>query len=198
MAKRKALVADDEIHIVHVVAIKLRNNGYEVISAANGAEQATEVTDRPTATVRQRAEELSQRFGGGATTAAPAQGDVAKITTSALPDKSAPSSTPVQSEKAAIVTPEQPAQRTKRPAGARVKTARPPRTVKRAAIPPNPVRSPRTTRDRKPLWPPKSRVGAVPRSGPPAPPPAAKRERPPVTIPNEFQSFGWDSQDQLR
>jgi two-component system alkaline phosphatase synthesis response regulator PhoP len=29
---------DDEIHIVHVVAIKLRNNGYEVISADNGAE----------------------------------------------------------------------------------------------------------------------------------------------------------------
>ncbi len=38
MAERKVLVADDEIHIVHVVAIKLRNNGFEVISAANGAE----------------------------------------------------------------------------------------------------------------------------------------------------------------
>jgi len=38
MAKRKVLVADDEIHIIHVVAIKLRNNGYEVISAENGAE----------------------------------------------------------------------------------------------------------------------------------------------------------------
>ena len=35
---KKVLVADDEIHIVHVVAIKLRNNGYEVISAENGAE----------------------------------------------------------------------------------------------------------------------------------------------------------------
>jgi len=34
----KVLVADDEIHIIHVVAIKLRNNGYEVISASNGAE----------------------------------------------------------------------------------------------------------------------------------------------------------------
>jgi len=29
---------DDEIHIVHVVAIKLRNNGFQVITAANGAE----------------------------------------------------------------------------------------------------------------------------------------------------------------
>jgi two-component system alkaline phosphatase synthesis response regulator PhoP len=36
MAVRKVLVADDEIHIVHVVTIKLRNNGYEVISAENG------------------------------------------------------------------------------------------------------------------------------------------------------------------
>ena len=38
MAEGKVLVVDDEIHIVHVVAIKLRNNGYEVITAANGAE----------------------------------------------------------------------------------------------------------------------------------------------------------------
>ena len=37
MADKKVLVVDDEIHIVHVVAIKLRNNGYEVISAENGA-----------------------------------------------------------------------------------------------------------------------------------------------------------------
>jgi len=29
---------DDEIHIVHVVAIKLRNNGYEVVTASDGAE----------------------------------------------------------------------------------------------------------------------------------------------------------------
>ena len=36
--QQKVLVVDDEIHIVHVVAIKLRNNGYEVISADNGAE----------------------------------------------------------------------------------------------------------------------------------------------------------------
>lgn len=38
MVGKKVLVVDDEIHIVHVVAIKLRNNGYEVISAENGAE----------------------------------------------------------------------------------------------------------------------------------------------------------------
>jgi two-component system, OmpR family, alkaline phosphatase synthesis response regulator PhoP len=38
MAGKKVLVVDDEIHIVHVVAIKLRNNGYEVITAENGAE----------------------------------------------------------------------------------------------------------------------------------------------------------------
>jgi len=38
MAGKKVLVVDDEIHIVHVVAIKLRNNGYEVILAENGAD----------------------------------------------------------------------------------------------------------------------------------------------------------------
>lgn len=38
MADKRVLVVDDEIHIVHVVAIKLRNNGYEVLSADNGAE----------------------------------------------------------------------------------------------------------------------------------------------------------------
>ena len=38
MAERRVLVVDDEIHIIHVVAIKLRNNGYEVIAAENGAE----------------------------------------------------------------------------------------------------------------------------------------------------------------
>ena len=36
--KKKILVADDEIHIVHVVAMKLRNNGFDVIIAENGAE----------------------------------------------------------------------------------------------------------------------------------------------------------------
>lgn len=38
MAGKKILIVDDEVHIIHVVAIKLRNNGYEVISADNGAE----------------------------------------------------------------------------------------------------------------------------------------------------------------
>jgi two-component system alkaline phosphatase synthesis response regulator PhoP len=38
MATNKILVVDDEIHIVHVVAIKLRNNGYEVLTAENGSE----------------------------------------------------------------------------------------------------------------------------------------------------------------
>ncbi len=38
MADKKILVVDDEIHIVHVVTIKLRNNGYEVISASDGSE----------------------------------------------------------------------------------------------------------------------------------------------------------------
>lgn len=38
MLRKKVLVVDDEIHIVHVVAIKLRNNDYDVISAENGAE----------------------------------------------------------------------------------------------------------------------------------------------------------------
>lgn len=38
MPGKKILVVDDEIHIVHVVTIKLRNNGYEVISAENGAD----------------------------------------------------------------------------------------------------------------------------------------------------------------
>ena len=37
MTEKKVLVVDDEIHIVHVVTIKLRNDGYEVISADNGA-----------------------------------------------------------------------------------------------------------------------------------------------------------------
>jgi DNA-binding NtrC family response regulator len=41
MDQKKVLIVDDEIHIVHVVAIKLKNNGYEVISANNGAELMT-------------------------------------------------------------------------------------------------------------------------------------------------------------
>ena len=38
MTVKKVLVVDDEIHIIHVVAIKLRNNGYEVFTADNGKE----------------------------------------------------------------------------------------------------------------------------------------------------------------
>lgn len=38
MLNRKVLVADDEVHIVQVVAMKLRNNGFDVITADNGAE----------------------------------------------------------------------------------------------------------------------------------------------------------------
>lgn len=36
MADKRALVVDDEFHIVQVVAIKLRNNGFEVVTADNG------------------------------------------------------------------------------------------------------------------------------------------------------------------
>lgn len=38
MSNRTILVADDEVHIVQVVAIKLRNNGYTVVTAPNGTE----------------------------------------------------------------------------------------------------------------------------------------------------------------
>jgi len=38
MTSKKILVVDDEIHIVQVVGLKLRNKGFEVITADNGAE----------------------------------------------------------------------------------------------------------------------------------------------------------------
>ena len=38
MIGKKILVVDDEIHIVHVVSIKLRNKGYDVVSTDNGAD----------------------------------------------------------------------------------------------------------------------------------------------------------------
>ena len=38
MEGRKVLVVDDEVHIVNVVAVKLRNNDYEVITAEDGQE----------------------------------------------------------------------------------------------------------------------------------------------------------------
>lgn len=48
MSAKKVLVVDDEIHIVHVVAIKLRNNGYDVITAENGNEAlAAAIQEKP-------------------------------------------------------------------------------------------------------------------------------------------------------
>jgi two-component system, OmpR family, alkaline phosphatase synthesis response regulator PhoP len=38
MENKKILVADDEIHIVQVVAMKFRNNGFDVVTAENGSE----------------------------------------------------------------------------------------------------------------------------------------------------------------
>jgi len=35
---KKVLVADDEAHILHVVSLKLRNAGYDVITAVDGEE----------------------------------------------------------------------------------------------------------------------------------------------------------------
>jgi len=36
--KKRILVVDDEAHILHVVSLKLRNAGYEVITAGDGEE----------------------------------------------------------------------------------------------------------------------------------------------------------------
>ncbi len=38
MTAAKILVCDDEAHILHVLSAKLRNNGFEVFSAADGEE----------------------------------------------------------------------------------------------------------------------------------------------------------------
>lgn len=38
MAGKKILVCDDEPHILHVVSTKLRNGGFEVITASDGEE----------------------------------------------------------------------------------------------------------------------------------------------------------------
>jgi DNA-binding response OmpR family regulator len=38
MSAKKILVCDDEPHILHVLAAKLRNGGFEVITAADGQE----------------------------------------------------------------------------------------------------------------------------------------------------------------
>ncbi len=45
MAQRTILVADDEPHIVQVVALKLRNAGYGVLTACDG-EEALELAHR--------------------------------------------------------------------------------------------------------------------------------------------------------
>ncbi len=45
MTGKVALVVDDEQHIVHVVALKLRNAGLEVITASDG-EQAYELASK--------------------------------------------------------------------------------------------------------------------------------------------------------
>lgn len=169
-------------------------NDAETQSAANAAAEPAEEVGRPVATVRERAEELSQRFGGGATAATPAEGDVSEITTSALPDRSAPA----QGERAATVAPK-PANESETAAAVGVKAALPSPKVKpspkgkRAAIPPIPLRAPPIAQVRKPLLPPTSRVGAVPRSGPSAGP-VKKPASPQHTIPTQLQSFGWNAQ----
>jgi CheY-like chemotaxis protein len=38
MPAKKILVADDESHILHVVSLKLRNAGFDVVTAADGQE----------------------------------------------------------------------------------------------------------------------------------------------------------------
>ncbi len=38
MSDKKALVVDDEFHIVQVVSIKLKNNGFDVVTADNGSQ----------------------------------------------------------------------------------------------------------------------------------------------------------------
>jgi len=35
---KKILVVDDEVHILHVISLKLRNAGYEVVTAQDGRE----------------------------------------------------------------------------------------------------------------------------------------------------------------
>lgn len=48
MPEKKVLVADDEIHIVQVVAIKLKNNGFDVITAENGTDAlALALSEKP-------------------------------------------------------------------------------------------------------------------------------------------------------
>lgn len=45
MTDKKALVVDDEFHIVQVIAIKLKNNGFDVRTAENGLEACKTVLE---------------------------------------------------------------------------------------------------------------------------------------------------------
>lgn len=46
--KKKVLVVDDEVHILHVLSLKLRNAGYCVLTARDGAEALeTAQVERP-------------------------------------------------------------------------------------------------------------------------------------------------------
>ena len=45
MTTKRILVCDDEPHIVHVVAAKLRNNGFDVLTASDGAEAFDKAVD---------------------------------------------------------------------------------------------------------------------------------------------------------
>jgi CheY-like chemotaxis protein len=45
MEKKKIVVADDEVHIIHVVALKFRKNDYEVFTAGTGTEAFELVRD---------------------------------------------------------------------------------------------------------------------------------------------------------
>jgi CheY-like chemotaxis protein len=48
MSAKKILVADDESHILHVVSLKLRNAGFEVLTAADGQEALElAISERP-------------------------------------------------------------------------------------------------------------------------------------------------------
>jgi two-component system, OmpR family, alkaline phosphatase synthesis response regulator PhoP len=48
MSAKKILVADDESHILHVVSLKLRNAGFEVLTASDGQEALElALTERP-------------------------------------------------------------------------------------------------------------------------------------------------------
>jgi len=170
-------------------------NEPETPTVANEAGQPPESADRPVTTVRQRAEELSRRFGGGATepTPAPSQTGVSEFTTSALPAEPVPA--PETGDQAATVTLE-PESESYRAVSVGVKTAPLPPKAKQAAIPPIPLRAPRTAEVRKLVLPPKSHVGAVPPSKPPAAAPDEKPASPQHTIPTQLQSLGWDTQVQ--